>query len=1275
MELEKAESSAGGTAGSETLPRTHTIRDPIDPREDLASPLSNIDSYHQNPRADEQNGGIFSSLPSSPRASASTNGPGQIDYGVSKGYTGALRQQQGRAEHNVKDSNSHANSKASQQRMQSSTPLTPPSSTSTVKTVNCIYTPLRLDSQLLASPWSGYGWPAVQAPSPTRTGGASAAVPLSSYWNTNSSPMLYPPGSPTAHNSGCRIISPSMQSLRQVPPHQQQHGNDGTSPAQLSFSNLGHDNSFFAASSSFASPASIGVVHSTILDAPLQVSLMPPPSRGDRPLFSFGNSIVQSAPFTHTLSTSASCGHSIYHDTMLELGHYKSEANNPLATVVGGGSYGHDTNSVRGSGNTFSLGNMATVVESSNTHPRHFSVSASSEDVSGSNAEILVGMGSMDWRRLERPSPGCSSLADQLTAQSGVQRTGSLGSHANIPDHESYDIDFSDEGEEGTEKARQNFNRTPEVLASTGRGKHAAATVSTAAYLGEVTSQTSGEVNVPAQLEHTARPDGENNNEGGLSLPMSTPTYSDSLVIAAAAATLPRGKAGEIVTPFVSLPLRSRIGSPSPAGATSVTMTGRAIHDLHLFTPSPIDQGVHVCGTMRDSATRNSPSEQSTSTLSLIPAVGVWQASPAIMSAWHSSNLTPTTTFSIAHTLQDLLEMLRLLQSDIDNVGNQLSVYEQMVRRSIRSTLSMLLLLTTELAHSVALAVMEASEGVEEPAAAADQATTYTKLQVDIAEAAASCDERLRATIDTVKREQENLEPVLLTTMLARGATASLLQFLERPYITSRTQSGRGACGPSSLSVAPLTPERIDELLDNQTLQDELSTNWPQFMSTYNRQVLRYLCLRVLYVALSREDNTAGDVATEQQSCHTTTDADATSTPSTALETIVSAWVEEQVLQWAAQQPTINSTLDDTDGLAVCEALCRELPSFERVIEVVSSVHDGEVWRWWYSLLNDVMPCNFRVRDNKPIFDYVEKQLMDSPTAPALAVQTALSRHEMTVDEVEQALEKAESTLSSLEEIGKAQRVNILQHILRHIFVFALVSSVQRTLGKDTPVSGAQLATYVQLQRKSLEDVEAQLSAHYTDCTSHIKHVRTFMSLFPDAASAAQAPFQPKPLARRTSASISGMRTHKNQPHHSLFSRSLSDLQADDTLFQWNCSSVASLAVLLTRPRRDSDATERSDSIPATMATDASVGSSEEEGTRGAAALALDVATRSAATVQSLCALLQSDVGVTGSHQTYGASPAQMSTPSTRALRRLQVSLSETNHCIRVCMTSLRIVD
>ncbi|CAJ1992492.1 protein of unknown function - conserved [Leishmania donovani] len=1302
MEPEKCEASAAAAAGSETPPQAHTIRDPIDPRQELVSPSSNNDSYYHSLRAEDQSRGVLSSLPSSANASASTYGPGQADFGVSKGHTAAFQQPQGRAEHTVKGSFNHANPKAPQQRMQGSTPLTPPPPTSTVKTVNCIYTPLHLDSQLLASPWPGYGWPAVHAPSPTRAGGASAAVPLASYWNANSSPMPYPSGSPTAYNSGCRIISPSIQSLRLVPPHQQ-HGNDGASPAQLSFSNLGHDNSFLAASSSFASPSSLGVVHSTILDAPLQVSLMPPPYRGDRPLFSFGNSIMQSAPFTHTLPTSTSRGRSIYLDAMMELAHHKSEVDNPLAAVGSGASYGHDTNPLRGSGITSSFGDVAAAGGPSDAHLCSFAVSASSEDVSVSNTEILVGMGNVDWRRLERPSPGNSSLVDQVTARSGIQRTGSLGSHANTLDNESDGIDFGDEGEDGTEKARQSFNRTPEALASTGRGTQAAVAVATAADLGQAASQTFGEASLPAPLEHTAHPDGAKGKEGGFSLPASALACSDgsgTMAAAASVTALSRGRACEIATPLVNLPLRPSIGPTSPASASAVATAGRAIYDLHLFTPSPVDQGVHVFGTMRDSATRNSPSEQSTSTLSLIPAVGVWQASPAIMSAWHSSNLTPTTALSTAHALRDLLEMLRLLQSDIENVGNQLSVYEQMVRRWIRNTLSMLLLLTTELAHSVALAVMEVPEG------AADQAAAYTRLQVDIAAAAASCNEPLHATIDAVKREQANLEPVLLTTMLARGAIASLLQFLERPYVTARAQSGattattrmlngmcapskqcggRGPYGPAAPAVTPLTPERIEELMDNKILQEELNINWPQFRSSYNRQVLRYLCLRVLYVALSRDDSSVGDVATEQQGCRTTTDADAPATASTALETVVSAWVEGQVLQWTAQQPAItlqhrhatptDSKLDDADGAAVREGLCGELPSFERIAEVFSVFGESEGWRWWYNLLGDAMSCNLHVRDSRRIYDYVEKQLMDSPAAPAVAVRTALSLHEVKAKEVEVELEKVECRLSAMEESGKAQRVNILQHILRRIFVLSLVSSVQRTLGKDTPVSGAQLATYVQLQRKSLEDVEAQLSAHHTECTVHSKHIRTFVSLFPDTASAAQAPTQSRQWALSKSAAMSGMRTHTNQPQHGPFSRSSPDLQADDTPLQWNCPTVASLAVLLARPRPDSDAMHRREGFPAATAADANTEGSEEDRTRAAAALARDVATRLVATVQSLCALLQSDVDVTESHQAYCASPAKMSAPSTRALRRLQASLSEANHCIRVCITSLHTVD
>ncbi|CAJ1042188.1 hypothetical protein Q4I32_003136 [Leishmania shawi] len=1321
MEPEISEHTAPAAAGSATPPQEQITHDPIDPQQELSSPPYNSYSHHRSPRTEELNRSMLHSWPSSASASASAYGPGQVDSGVLKGQITAHQQQQGRAEHSLKGSGNYANPCTPQQGLHSVTPLTPLSSASRVKTVNCIYTPPRLDSQLLASPWPGYGWAAGQAPSPTRAGGTSAPLSLAPYWHATSSPIPYPSGSLTSYHSGCRLSSPSMQSLRLLP-LPQQHSHNGVSPVQLSCSNLGHENSFPTAASSCASPGNIGVVHSAILDAPLQVSLMPPPYHDDRPLFSFSNSIVQSAPFTRTLPTSSSRTQSIYHDAMIDLAYHKDKVDNPLAAVLfdgarpavsGGAANSHDTNPVRGSDITSSFGNAAATGSSFNGHLYNSAVSALMEDGFVGKAEILVSMGSMDWWRLERPSSANLSLVDQLTGRPGDRRTGSLGIHMNVLDNENEDIRFSEEEEDEMERARQSFNRTPRALASTGRDTQTSAIVIPAADIEGPTSEIFDGASLPAPLDHTARPDRTDGKTATLSLPVSILAYSDDATTmdATTAVTAPsHGRAVEIATPLVNLPLRPNGRPTTPAGAPAIALAGRGIHDFHLFMPSPIDQGAPVFGGMRDSVTRNSSSEPSTSTLSLVPAVGMWQASPTIFSAWHSLDLVPTAEFRTAHSLQDLLEMLRLLQSDIDNVYNEVSLTEQLVRRGIRSTLSMLLQLITELVHSVALAASEASDGMKESTASAEQAASYVQLQVDLTAAAASCDKPLRAAIDAVKREQENLEPLLFTTMLARGAIGSLLQFLEKPYVAAKTPSGtttttiptlnevcapskqHGGCNSSAyastgLAVTPLTPERIEELMGNKTLQEELNSKWPQFTSTYNRQVLRYLCLRALYVALNRDDNSAGELATEQQGCCTTIDADAPATASTTLETVVSAWVEEQVLLWTAQQPTItpkychatsaNPTFDDADRVAVREGLCGALPSFERVAEVLSVYRDGEVWRWWYSLLSHAMLCNFHVRENKRIFSYVEKQLLDSSAASAVAMRNVLARQEVTVEEVEEELEKVELELSTMEESGKAQRVTILQRILRRIFVFALVSSVQRTLGKDTPVLGSQLATYVQLQRKPLVDVEAQLSAHHTECTTHVKHIHTFVSHFPGTATAAQPSSQSQlwTLCRTTTAS--GVCNHMNQTHLSLISSLSPDLQPDDTFFQWNSPTVASLEVLFTHPKIDKGTMDRSEGVPTvtTTATGAYTDGSGADRARAAAALIRDLTTRLVATVQSLCTLLQSDVDITEAHEMFCTSPTKMCAPSTRALRRLQASLAETNQCIRACMASLHIVD
>ncbi|KAG5493917.1 hypothetical protein JKF63_01749 [Porcisia hertigi] len=1252
---------------------------------DAANQSSELDLRHPSLRTGELNRGAPNAWLQAANASATQSVSGVYNLGLSKRQVDPHLQRHGRAEHTLHGSRNHAHPKALQQRPQSATPLTPALSTSTVKTVKCICTPLRLDSQVLASPWPGHGWP--------------------------------PGQTPTAHNSGCRIISPSLPSSRPSLPFQQ-YGNDGNSPAQLSFSNLGHENSFLTASSSFVSPSNNGVMHSAILDAPLQVSLAPPPHRDDRPLFSFGNSIMQSFPFTPTLPSSASRGHSIYRDAMMELAR-KNEVETPLATalfdgarvaasaaIAGSAAYNYKAKPVRGSGTPSSFGNAVASGASPNAHLYNGAVSASSENASVGNREMLADVWAVDWRRFERPSPASSSLMGHLTERFHHRAAVSPGADASIFGSERVAFNLS---EDEYEKTPQCCDRTPEVLSSTGRDTQNEVVKVIAAETEGPPSPSFAEQTMPALLDQTVRPREANVKPVTFVEPEFSPAHSDSssTIAATTSVTAPSlGKSSEITASLVNLSQLSKNRPSTPASASAVATAGRGTNDLHLFMPSPTDQYPHVFGTLRDSAARKSPSEQSTSILSLVPAPGVWQAAPTMMSAWHSLNPTPPAALGTAHSLRDLLEVLRLLQSDMENVCHEVPVSEHVVRRWVRSTLGLLLQLTAELLHSVDLAGEEALEGTGEPT------ITYTELKAEMTAAAASNGASLHATIEAVEREQENMEPLLLTTMLARGAIASLLQLLSKNCVTARQQSATGTATRASIvsytppkqcstscsgggggynappqNVALLTPEKIEELMDKKTLHEELNSNWPKFTSAYNRHVLRYFCLRALYASCIGKDGGAVVAATEKKRCRTTTHADAAAFSPTPLNTLVSGWVEEQVLHWTAQHTlitpqqrhattTTTCTHHDLDEPALRESLCWELPSFERVAEVFSSFRDGEGWRWWYSVLDHAMSCNFHVRENKRFFDYAERKLMSSSSAPTRAVQSALAHHEVTLGEIQEALEEAEVKLSAMEESGKAQRVNILQRILRRIFVLSLVASVQRTHDKDMPVTGAQLASYVHLQRKSLAEVEAQLSAHHAECSAHIKHIRTFLSLFPGEASAVRPLSESPQWTPGRSSAASGKRAHRSQPHLSVLSNSTPDMRSDHPCLQWYSPTIVSLAVLLARPRTENDAIDCSDGDPLTAtATDMCMDSSAEDRTRTVVSLARDLTARSATTVQGLCTLLQSDTNGAGAHKMYQNPPARMSAPSTRALRRLQASLSEANQCIRLCMTSLRSLD
>ncbi|KAK7200797.1 hypothetical protein NESM_000138000 [Novymonas esmeraldas] len=1380
MEPESHVPSAAAARASSVSP-TLNIHDPIDPAHgDFASPLyNNVDLCGSSPLAGELNRAHPSSLSSSANSSAALPTPGMASFGVFKATAGLQQRQQfqhqqplhSRTERSLNGSSNRANPKMvslpqqqqqqqqqqeqQQQLLQRTHGVSPPSpvSAATLRAVPSGYTPLRLDSQLLASPWPGGTWSAGHVPSPTRHISSSAPIPLTSCWNANASPPPYPCGSPTVYSGAYCIVSPSTQSLRLLPP-QHVYSNDGASPVQLSISNLGHDNSFLAAPSCTASPGTAGAVHSAILDAPLQVSLVPPPHRDDWPLFSFGTSIMQSAPYTPTLQTPTSRGLSIYHDTMIELACHKSEVDNPLSAAL------QDSSRVSASAaatatTTGGAGPVAaartitttttTTAAAASTRGQLFqcAVSAMSDEASASNTEILASMGTLDWQRLGRPSPTSPTLHDQLTSRPGDRPASSLGSNvAAAADDDDDDEEYEDEEEEQRnelEVQRGRANSTPEALASTGRDMQGVAAAAAAA-AADTDEPSLGMFEEPAQqaaLSETARPTSVDRRAGTASLSLSTLAYSElagkaaaSSSSAAATATTPiantlRGVSGQMATPLLHHPPRSTFRPHTPSGVAAV----RSTHDFHVFMPSPIDQGAHVFGAVRDSAPRTSSSEQSASTLSLAPGLAAWQTSPTLLTVLHSTNRTPTATPGAASSLRDLLEVLRLLQSDIDNVFGRVAASEHVVRRWITSTLSRLLQLTAELVHSASLAALQVADEAKEPGTEGTRAATFAKLRDDIAATAASCGETLRKTIAAVRRDQEHLEPLLLTSMLARGPIASLLQWLEKPLVTAKAahqtpstttsttttsateatlpslqgNSAPAAVTASATAAAPLTPERIDKLMDGHVLAEELDTAWPHFVHTYNRQVLRYHSLRAVYVLLSSKEDTAGDGAAEQRSDgrrrNRTSNStggdvpfDATTVAASAgvLEGCVETWVDEQMEHWATYlQPPMapsqrhrDATLskpavdEDGGGAEVRESLCSALPSFKDVTEVLNGACEGDGWRWWYGVLSRAMSCRLHAREDARHFERVKAQLSGA-SSEATAVRAALARHALAAEEVEAALEAAEARLSAMEEDGRARRLSILQRILRRMFVLGVVASVHGSLGKDAPVSAPQLAAHVQVHRKSLEEVEAQLGAHHAECIAHVRHIHSFLTLFSDDGCGASLPSRASQWPTHRAA-LADPRSRASPSHLGLRSNSSLDQPSEDTVSRWNSPSVASLAaLLLVRPRPDRDVMQRSDSSAALSiaAADALTDGSDDDGTRAAAALVRDVTVRLATTVQSLCALLQSDADEAEAHKLSYASPAKLPAPSTRALRRLQASLSEAHHCTRVTMASLRLID
>lgn len=1371
-------------AAKKEPPIVKTLRDPIDPRHDTSDTASvHSMSQHSSPHAEDLNHASSSSLAS--------QGATRSPYMALPSHFGSQpsRNQHISGEPNANmlgASNPTAHAKlpqvySPQLRTSASGPLSPLPTVKS-KSLNNVHSALRLDSQLLGSPWSGgHPLPTIQpVPSPTRGSNAAgggnltnAAVAYATYWNATSSPVPYPCGSPTAYSSAMRIMSPSAQSLRQ---QQQFYCNDDSSPVQLSISTLGHETSFVGAgagASCFASPGSGvsvngGMVHSAILDAPLQVSLVPPPCRDDYPFFSFGQSILQSTPFTPTIQTPTSRGgHSIYRDAMQELSQHRQEQDNPLSVFHADGGVrptGHDctpTSLAGGAGGNVSSASITPLMMEVGAGPAHqLPPRATSEAsfASGSGAVMpprFPDGALVEWTKLGHLSPPSPRLPEPLTARpndnDGVDDEVRRASQRRGP-AEAYDDDNDDAEGNADESNRSSYNATPGAPPSNAENTSVSPNAApdnddeTAAAADKFQEQR-------MELNRTKRPheadssnvtgpeeasDTEMNNVAAVSLSDANFVYNEkhakaaaaaAQVVSAAASTTPleRGSAGsglQIATPQTTYTRRlaPQPGTPGVALPSSANLTGGAT-DFHLFMPSPVDESGHGFIPLRDGLTHHSPSEHSTSTLSLVPNFGVWQASPTLFSTWQSASMSPSTAPSVRAALEDLLEVLRLLLSDIDNVYTRVSSNEHTVRHWASCTLSALLHLTVEVSHSVRLSATEEAEEADKKASKAAGASagsnghTYAQLRTELQIGAGNCVETLRATVPAIQRDRDILEPLLFTSMLARGAITSLLHTLEKAYSRSDSQpvvfapkAGDGHDAAATITVstatntttipanrrishvvpapAPLTAERIDDLMDSEVLARELGGEWRQFTSDYNRKLLRYLFLRVLYTQLSggandidgrSSDSSAGgnsataaasvDGSPRQGSPVSSTSHGSASNNSswtTTLRTMESAWADDQLKRWnvvfqhsaykaehkaAVKNDAVAPSLDENSTELVREAFCQDFPPYEVVTEVFSSFRDGECWRCWYVLLSQMMACNFHVQGKKELYKFVETQFLETPTPPASAALHAISAGRITLEQVEEALDRVEASLTTMEEQGKAKRVEILQLLLRRIFVLSVVSSVHRALGKDAVVSDAQLATYVQVQRKSLEEVETQLTAEHAEGKTHVKCITAFLALFSNPTANTDDAAAAHGLPTVTAASTTTTPPPAPTPDP-----------------QWNTGTVGPLAALLAGTRSHSGATERSD--------DAAANNDEEEvqrRARDALGLVRDVCNRVTETITSLCHLLQSDVDAAETKQNYNVSPTKLPTPSTRALRRLQASLTEAHRSVMVCLASLHL--
>lgn len=1280
---------------------SNTIHQPIDPRRDCESGSAHSISQHSSPQAEELNQATESSSASLSVASALRS-----PYVAPPPH----RNQHISGEPNT---NMHASSnpiapvKARQpysphRRTSSSGPLSP-TPAGKVTAVNTVYTPLRLDSQLLGSSWTGAHQPQPIA-SPTRVGVGPGGAAYSSYWNVATSPVPYPCGSPTAYGSGLRTMSPSTHSLRHHPQQQSQHQllNSDGSPMQLSISTPGRESSFISTMPTYTSPSAAGMLHTAILDAPLQLSLVPPTCGDDYPYFSFGNSILQSTPYTPTVQTPTARSYSIYHDTVRELAQQRTEMDNPLSLFQSENSrhHGHDGSPASLSGGAISSASLTPLTVDVAVQLPHLPPRAVSEVsfASGCGAIVppkIVDGTLVDWTKLGQMSPPSPRLPEPLTARPTTD-TDAAAHHG--PRGAAQEDEDDAEGSNSSSR-----NSTPDEEEEVAHDGAESAAVSPDVAVSDGAAMPFGELG-RTQRPHEAAtsssgPDWaasgrETRNVAAVSLSDADFAFRELQSRQPAGTPSPeRGKSGSGLRVSVSAaayPRRKGTQPNSPGVAPPGAMLQLGVPDLHLFMPSPLDEGAGGFAPARDGVTGYSPSEHSVSALSLVPHLGMWHASPALLSA-HSP--AP----SVQTALGDLAEVLRLLQSDVTNVYGRVSSNEHTVRHWASCTLDALLRLTVELLHSVR---RSAEDEVVTREAAPEDSLNHAALYDEVRKWANGCGDALRATIPAAQRDHDKLEPLLLTSMLARGSIQALLRSLERPYIADDGAAAKADAGhdpatapaataatiPASRRISPalptpnpLTKERVDDLMDSEVLARELSGEWRQFASDYNRKLLRYLFLRVLYKRLSGKDRRTSDTISSSD-VHVGAAADATarhgspassarggSGAASTLRTIESAWAEDQLKRWSAimqrfqlraeckgnAPPSEESAPVDEATLQLFrEALCHDFPSYDVVSSVFSTFRKGESWRCWYILLDRTMECTFRAQEQKELFAYVEQQFLTSPSAPATAALHAASNGQIALEQVEEALEKVEASLKALEEQGKARRVAILQLLLRRIFVLSVVSSVHRAAGKDAVVSNAQLATYVQVQRKSLEEVETQLTAEYAEAETQVTTIRAFLSHMATAS---------RDLATGSESPKNGA---PHTPAHPC--SATSPVQPSDA--QWNTATVGALGSLLARARSHSGTMDRNDD------TDDS-GCSDEDGLhrhmQDGLRLVEDVTTRVVESIGSLCALLQSDVDLKDVKRGYDVAPTKLPIPSTRALRRLQTSLSETHRAVLVASASL----